>query len=110
VRVGSDDGLCGYTRLLIKAETIAYHEGVPGHHMQIADSAGAASTPALPPKRVLHCIHRGLGILFRTARKEVGFYQDPYSYSSYLQNDMLRAIRLVVDTGVHSKQRCIFGL
>ena len=90
-------------RLLLKAETIAYHEGVPGHHMQIAT---AQELPQLPPFRqneYFTAFTEGWALYAERLGKEAGFFQDPYSYYGYLQNDMLRAIRLVVDTGVHYK-------
>src|SRR5271170_725307 len=84
-------------------ETTAYHEGVPGHHMQIAI---AQELPQLPPFRqneYYTAYSEGWALYSERLGKEVGFYQDPYSYYGHLQDDMLRAIRLVVDTGFHYK-------
>jgi uncharacterized protein (DUF885 family) len=84
-------------------ETTAYHEGVPGHHMQIAI---AQELPSLPPFRqneYYTAYTEGWALYSERLGKEVGFFQDPYSYYGHLQDDMLRAIRLVVDTGFHYK-------
>src|ERR1700685_1382814 len=82
-------------------ETTAYHEGVPGHHMQIAI---AQELPQLPPFRqneYYTAYTEGWALYAERLGKEVGFFQDPYSYYGHLQDDILRAIRLVVDTGFH---------
>jgi uncharacterized protein (DUF885 family) len=84
-------------------ETTAYHEGVPGHHLQIAI---AQELPQLPPFRqneYYTAYTEGWALYSERLGKEVGFFQDPYSYYGHLQDDMLRAIRLVVDTGFHYK-------
>jgi uncharacterized protein (DUF885 family) len=84
-------------------ETTAYHEGVPGHHLQIAI---AQELPALPPFRqheYYTAYTEGWALYSERLGKEVGFFQDLYSYYGHLQDDMLRAIRLVVDTGFHYK-------
>jgi uncharacterized protein (DUF885 family) len=84
-------------------ETTAYHEGIPGHHLQIAI---AQELPQLPPFRqneYYTAYTEGWAVYSERLGKEVGFFQDPYSYYGHLQDDMLRAIRLVVDTGFHYK-------
>jgi uncharacterized protein (DUF885 family) len=84
-------------------ETTAYHEGVPGHHLQIAI---AQELPQLPPFRqneYYTAYIEGWALYSERLGREVGFFQDPYSYYGHLQDDMLRAIRLVVDTGFHYK-------
>ena len=90
-------------RTWLDVETTAYHEGVPGHHMQIAI---AQELPELPPFRQQEnytAYTEGWALYAEELGKEVGFYKDPYSYYGHLQDDMLRAIRLVVDTGFHYK-------
>jgi uncharacterized protein (DUF885 family) len=91
-------------RLLLNVEAIAYHEGVPGHHLQF--SIGQELT-GLPPFRKynldLNAYTEGWAFYSERLGKEVGFYQDPYSDYGRLQNEMWRAVRWVVDTGVHSK-------
>jgi uncharacterized protein (DUF885 family) len=90
-------------RLLLNAEAIAYHEGIPGHHLQFTI---AAELPELPPFRKyaeFTAYSEGWAFYSERLAKEVGFYQDPYSEYGRLGNEMWRAVRLVVDTGVHSK-------
>ena len=90
-------------RTTLNVETTAYHEGVPGHHMQISI---AQELPTLPPFRQ-HAFYiaygEGWALYSERLGEEVGFYQDPYSMYGHLQDDLLRAIRLVVDTGFHYK-------
>jgi len=92
-------------RLLLNVEAIAYHEGVPGHHMQFSI---AQELTGLPPFRKynldLNAYTEGWAFYSERLGKEVGFYQDPYSDYGRLQNEMWRAVRWVVDTGVHSKR------
>jgi uncharacterized protein (DUF885 family) len=90
-------------RLLLNVEAIAYHEGVPGHHLQFTV---AAELPELPPFRkfaTFTAYSEGWGLYAERLAKDVGFYEDPYSDYGRLQNEMWRAVRLVVDTGVHYK-------
>ncbi|HYN15969.1 MAG TPA: DUF885 domain-containing protein [Terriglobales bacterium] len=90
-------------RLLLNAEAIAYHEGIPGHHLQFTI---AAELPELPPFRKyaeFTAYSEGWAFYSERLAKEVGFYQDPYSEYGRLENEMWRAVRLVVDTGVHYK-------
>ena len=84
-------------------ESTAYHEGVPGHHLQISI---AQELPQLPPFRQNEsytAFIEGWALYAERLGEEVGFYQDPYSHYGHLQEEMLRAIRLVVDTGFHYK-------
>jgi uncharacterized protein (DUF885 family) len=90
-------------RSLLDIETTAYHEGVPGHHMQIAIAQELPELPRFRQKEYYTAYTEGWALYAERLGKEVGFFQDPYSYYGHLQDDMLRAIRLVVDTGLHSK-------
>ena len=91
-------------RLLLNVEAIAYHEGVPGHHLQFSI---AQELTGLPPFRRfaldVNAFTEGWAFYSERLGKEVGFYQDPYSDYGRLQNEMWRAVRWVVDTGVHSQ-------
>jgi uncharacterized protein (DUF885 family) len=91
-------------RLLLNVEAIAYHEGVPGHHLQFSI---AQELTDLPPFRKfnldLNAYTEGWAFYSERLGKEVGFYQDPYSDYGRLQNEIWRAVRWVVDTGVHSQ-------
>ena len=91
-------------RLLLNVEAIAYHEGVPGHHLQFSIMQELSD---LPPFRKFGVHYNAYteGWAFYSERlgKDVGFYQDPYSEYGRLENEMWRAVRLVVDTGVHYK-------
>jgi uncharacterized protein (DUF885 family) len=91
-------------RLLLNVEAIAYHEGVPGHHVQFSI---AQELTDLPPFRRFaldfNAYSEGWAFYSERLGKEVGFYQDPYSDYGRLQNEMWRAVRWVVDTGVHSQ-------
>jgi uncharacterized protein (DUF885 family) len=90
-------------RSLLTMESTAYHEGIPGHHMQLSI---AQSLPELPDFRH-HAFYsayiEGWALYAERLGKDIGFYQDPYSDYGRLSDEMLRAIRLVVDTGVHYK-------
>jgi uncharacterized protein (DUF885 family) len=90
-------------RNLYSVEDIAYHEGIPGHHLQISIAQEAEGLPAF--RKYLHytAYTEGWGLYAEGLGKDVGFYQDPYSDYGRLEGDIWRAIRLVVDTGVHSK-------
>jgi len=90
-------------RSLLTAESTSYHEGIPGHHMQISI---AQTLPDLPPFRqhaFFSAYEEGWALYAERLGKDIGFYQDPYSDYGRLSDEMLRAIRLVVDTGVHYK-------
>jgi uncharacterized protein (DUF885 family) len=91
-------------RTLINIETTAYHEGVPGHHLQVTIQQ---ELPTLPPFRQqggYTAFDEGWALYSERLGKEVGFFKDPYSLYGHLQDEMLRAIRLVVDTGLHAKR------
>jgi uncharacterized protein (DUF885 family) len=90
-------------RTLIDDEATAYHEGIPGHHMQLS----VAQTLTGLPKFRLHNGNSGYAegwaLYAEQLGKEVGFYQDPVSDYGRLSSELFRAVRLVVDTGIHSK-------
>jgi uncharacterized protein (DUF885 family) len=91
-------------RLLLDNETTAYHEGVPGHHLQISIAQELPSLPSFRQHAGYGAYTEGWALYAERLGKEVGFFQDPYSYYGHLQDDMLRAVRLVVDTGFHYKR------
>ncbi len=91
-------------RSLIDDEAIAYHEGIPGHHMQLSVQQQLTDLP----KFRLHGLGfnayvEGWALYAEQLGKEVGFYQDPVSDYGRLSSELFRAVRLVVDTGIHSK-------
>ncbi len=90
-------------RLTIDMESTAYHEGVPGHHMQIAIQQELGELPPFRQQGGYTAYQEGWALYSERLGKEVGFYQDPYNDYGGLQDEMLRAIRLVVDTGLHAK-------
>jgi uncharacterized protein (DUF885 family) len=91
-------------RSLINDEAIAYHEGIPGHHMQLSVQQQLAGLP----KFRLHSLGfnaylEGWALYAEELGKESGFYQDPVSDYGRLSSELFRAVRLVVDTGIHAK-------
>jgi uncharacterized protein (DUF885 family) len=92
------------SRKTISVESTAYHEGVPGHHMQIAIAQELRELPTFRREGGYTAYVEGWALYSERLGKEVGFYENPYSDYGRLQDEMLRAIRLVVDTGVHSKK------
>jgi uncharacterized protein (DUF885 family) len=91
------------SRLLLNVEAIAYHEGLPGHHLQFSFADGLKDLPTFRRFASYDAYSEGWALYAEQLGKELGFYQDPYSEYGRLQNEMWRAIRLVVDTGVHEK-------
>ena len=84
-------------------ETIAYHEGNPGHHMQISIAQELEGVPEFRKLAGFTSYIEGWGLYAETLAKEMGAYQDPYKDFGRLTGEIWRAIRLVVDTGIHSK-------
>jgi uncharacterized protein (DUF885 family) len=92
-------------RSLVNDEAVAYHEGVPGHHMQLSV---AQQLQGLPKFRVLgggglSAYTEGWALYAEELGKEVGLYKDPVSDYGRLNSELFRAVRLVVDTGIHDK-------
>jgi uncharacterized protein (DUF885 family) len=90
-------------RPLTMPEDIAYHEGLPGHHLQISIAQELTGIPEFRKHNYYTAYTEGWGLYAEHLGKDVGFYTDPYSDYGRLEGDIWRAIRLVVDTGVHSK-------
>ncbi|MGA9718776.1 MAG: DUF885 domain-containing protein [Acidobacteriaceae bacterium] len=90
-------------RSLTTAEAVAYHEGLPGHHLQIAIAQELTDVPEFRRHNYYTAYTEGWGLYAEHLGKDVGFYTDPYSDYGRLEADVWRAIRLVVDTGVHSE-------
>ena len=90
-------------RDLYQVESVAYHEGLPGHHLQISISRELQGVPDFRKFGGYSAFSEGWGLYSEHLGKDVGLYKDPYSDYGRLQADIWRAIRLVVDTGVHSK-------
>ncbi|HTJ30954.1 MAG TPA: DUF885 domain-containing protein [Acidobacteriaceae bacterium] len=90
-------------RNLYAVEAIAYHEGIPGHHLQISISQELQDVPEFRKFGGYTAYQEGWGLYAEHLGKDAGFYTDPYSDYGRLEADIWRAIRLVVDTGVHSK-------
>jgi uncharacterized protein (DUF885 family) len=90
-------------RNLYSVESTAYHEGLPGHHLQISIAQELDNVPTFRKYERYTAYTEGWGLYAERLGKDVGFYQDPYSDYGRLENDIWRSIRLVVDTGVHSQ-------
>jgi uncharacterized protein (DUF885 family) len=90
-------------RNLYAVEAIAYHEGLPGHHLQISIAQEQTGVPSFRKYGDYTAFVEGWGLYAEHLGKDAGFYQDPYSDYGRLEADIWRAIRLVVDTGVHSQ-------
>jgi len=91
-------------RSLIDDEAIAYHEGVPGHHTQLSVQARLMGLPKFRLHNLgFNAYTEGWGLYAEQLGKDVGFYQDPVSDYGRLSSELFRAVRLVVDTGIHSK-------
>ncbi len=91
-------------RTLVDDEAIAYHEGVPGHHLQLSIAQKLTGLPRFRQRGLFFSAYsEGWALYAEELGKEVGFYQDPVSDYGRLASELFRAVRLVVDTGIHSK-------
>jgi uncharacterized protein (DUF885 family) len=84
-------------------EVIAYHEGLPGHHMQISIAQELEGVPTFQTQAFFGAYVEGWALYSEYLAKEMGAYQEPYSEFGRLGSEIWRAIRLVVDTGLHTK-------
>ena len=91
-------------RTLVDDEAIAYHEGVPGHHMQLSIQQQLEGLPKFRLHGLgFNAYSEGWALYAEQLGKEVGFYQDPVSDYGRLSSELFRAVRLVVDTGIHAQ-------
>tara|TARA_R110002073_G_scaffold103246_3_gene233773 strand:+ start:6266 stop:8089 length:1824 start_codon:yes stop_codon:yes gene_type:complete len=86
-----------------RLENLAYHEGLPGHHMQIAIQQEIKGLPKFRSHHGYTAFSEGWGLYSEYLGKEMGFYNSPYNDFGRLSGELWRSIRLVVDTGIHSK-------
>ena len=85
----------------INDEAVAYHEGVPGHHLQITIQQSLTGLPEFRKHGGNSAYTEGWGLYAEELGKEIGFYKDPGSDYGRLRSELFRAVRLVVDTGIH---------
>jgi uncharacterized protein (DUF885 family) len=90
-------------RSLIGDETLAYHEGVPGHHMQISIQQQLPDMPEFRHHLINNAFAEGWAVYAEGLGKEIGFFQNPASDFGRLSTEMIRAVRLVIDPGIHAK-------
>lgn len=88
-------------RSFINDEAVAYHEGVPGHHMQLSIQQTLTGLPEFRKHGGNSAYTEGWGLYAEQLGKEIGFYEDPGSDYGRLRSELFRAVRLVVDTGIH---------
>ncbi len=90
-------------RTLVDDEAVAYHEGVPGHHLQISIAQNLQGLPKFRLHGFYSAYAEGWALYSEELGKEIGFYQDPVSDYGRLNSELFRAVRLVVDTGIHDQ-------
>ena len=88
-------------RTMVNDEAVAYHEGIPGHHMQLSIQQTLTGLPEFRKHGGNSGYTEGWALYAEELGKEVGFYQDPGSDYGRLRSELFRAVRLVVDTGIH---------
>jgi uncharacterized protein (DUF885 family) len=88
---------------MVDDEATAYHEGIPGHHMQLSVAQQMTGLPKFRQHSQNSGYIEGWALYAEQLGKEVGFYQDPVSDYGRLSSELFRAVRLVVDTGLHSQ-------
>jgi uncharacterized protein (DUF885 family) len=84
-------------------EAILVHEGSPGHHFQLSIALELRNVPRMRRFSTVTAHAEGWGLYAETIGRELGLYTDPYQYYGYLSSELWRAIRLVLDTGIHAK-------
>lgn len=89
---------------IYQMEALAYHEGIPGHHMQLSIAQEIEDMPTFRKFGSYTAYIEGWGLYSELLPKEFGFYKDPYSDFGRLAMELWRAARLVVDTGIHAKK------
>jgi uncharacterized protein (DUF885 family) len=89
---------------IYQLEALAYHEGLPGHHMQISIAQELKNLPKFRLFGGHTAFIEGWGLYSELVPKEIGLYEDPYSDFGRLSGELYRACRLVVDTGIHAKR------
>ena len=90
-------------RKLLSDETISYHEGIPGHHLQISIQQQLKGLPQFRLHLIYNAYAEGWAVYAEALGKEIGFFQDPASDYGRLNTELMRAVRLVVDSGIHAE-------
>lgn len=91
------------TRPIPTLETLTLHEGIPGHHFQLSLAQEDDTLPPLLRFGESTAYSEGWGLYAESLGKELGMFEDPWQWFGHLDMEMLRAVRLVVDTGIHAK-------
>ncbi len=89
---------------IFEMETLAHHEAIPGHHLQISIAQELVGLPKFRKFGGNNAFSEGWALYSEFFPKEFGFYSDPYQDFGRLNDELLRAVRLVVDTGIHARR------